>query len=370
MKKILIAGGLVFAATLWQPQATHAATLRNFVMNAVAEVTTYKQEPFDDNTSIKQGSGVFVDNGGCLYTNSHVVLDLESGNVLPHVGIAIPKARGKAPEFAYEGEVLFVDQNLDLAYVCPLGKTKVFTDYFDRATEPQFDKHSFGDDVWALGYPASGEGTLTVAPGQIVGFIEDPDISEWSGLVKLDTKQLKIYKTDALAGPGISGGVLINNNYQLVGVPFAGTAIPGAFTFVLSEDVYQEFGRRLEAELTRTGVWPSDCVLDKSGFYEQGGALFNDRACTSPRDLNMEYEVKMTYKAFCSVDISQERMMNAVRRSQQLGDLSAWSDSVIARCGTAEQQQAAARPNVALKLTSKVKKAKTLSTNANMSKRP
>ena len=97
--------------------------------------------------------------------------------------------------------------------------------------------------------------------------------------------------------------------------------------------------------------------------------LFNDRACTSPRDLNMEYEVKNVYKSFCSVDISQDRMMEAIRRSQQLGDLSAWSDSVIARCGTPEQQAASVRPKAALRPTVKSKKSKLPSTNVNMSKR-
>ncbi len=369
MKKLLTLGGFIFASAFLLPQATQAAPLRNFVINAVAEVTAYKSEPFDVNSSIKQGSGVFVDNGGCLYTNSHVVIDIESGAVEPHIGVAIQKDRAHAPEFAFEGEVLFVDQNVDLAYVCPLGKTKVFTDYFERATAPKFDTHHFGDSVWAIGYPASGEGTVTVAPGHIVGFIDSPDISEWSGLVKLDVTQLKLYKTDALAGPGISGGVLIDDNYQLVGVPFAGTAIPGAFTFVLAEDVYQEFGRRLEVEMTNTGRWPSDCVLDASGFYEHGGVLYNDRACTSTRNLNMEYEVKNIYKSFCSVDISKERMMEAIRRSQQLGDLSAWSDSVIARCGTPEQQAAFAQPKAVFKPAAKSKKSQPSSTKANMSKR-
>ncbi len=338
MYRTLVISAAVASLAFFPSAVAQAATAPNFIIRAVAEVTTYTQEPFDDNTSIKQGSGVFIDHGGCLYTNSHVVINAETGEVDPHIGIAIATDRGRAPEFAFEGEAVFVDQSLDLAYVCPKEPNGVFTEYFERFSEPHFDSRAFGEDVWVLGYPASGEGTITVSPGNIVGFIENPDVSQWLGIVRLDTEQLKLYKTDALAGPGVSGGVMIDQEYRLVGVPFAGSIIAGAFTFVLSEDVYLEFERRVQAHLFAQGLVPLDCVYDgDSGYFVQSSQRFYDNQCTLAYDEAMEHEVKLMHKAFCAVDISPKRLVSAVRRSKELGDLSKWSDSILARCGGEEQ---------------------------------
>lgn len=356
MRRTLAISSLAVLALLpWTPG--QAATAPDYIIRAVAEITTYSQMPFDDNTSIKQGSGVFIDHGGCLYTNAHVILNAETGEPDPHIGVAIATDRSRAPEFAFEGEAVFVDQSLDLAYVCPKEPNGIFTEYFERFREPMFEERAFGEDVWVLGYPAAGEGTITVGPGRIVGFINDPDVSQWLGVVNLDTPKLKLYKTDALAGPGVSGGVMIDSQQRLMGVPFAGSIIAGAYTFVLSEDVYLEFERRLQQHLFAQGLVPLDCVYDaESGYFVQSSLKYYDNQCASAYDQNMETEVKLMHQAFCAVDISQERLIAAIRRSKELGDLSKWSDSILARCGKTKQDAGSVAPKSKFAQTVKIKK--------------
>jgi hypothetical protein len=197
-----------------------------------------------------------------------------------------------------------------------------------------FEKRNFGEEIIVMGYPAAGEGTITISPGHIIGFMQNPDLTQWQGTPVLEAEQLKIYKTDALAGPGVSGGVMVNKDLELVGVPFAGTTLPGAFIFTLSEDVYQEFNRRMRAQMYRDGLVPLDCVLDPDeGYYRRASVPYYDQNCTMEVDEFMEREVKQMYTAFCGKEIPTPRLVNAIRRSKELGDLSKWSASVEARCG-------------------------------------
>jgi len=340
MKKILGFIILTLFVSLVPVHGTQAQELPDFVVKAVAQVSTYSQTPYEPENRTKQGSGVFVDHGGCLYTNSHVVMDLEAGEIEPNIVISVTEDRGKNPEFLVEGEVVFVEQALDLAYVCPKYETDIFTHFFERKKTSSFYDIPFGKNVWVMGYPGAGEGTITISPGNIVGFLDNPDISRWAGIPELDPEELQLYKTDALSGPGVSGGLLVDENLELVGIPFAGSVIPGAFIFVLSDDVYIEFERRLQIFLHEQDLVPSDCVYDNnSDYYLKAGLKFYDNQCELGFDEVMEAEVKQTWKAFCGTAISQQRLVPAIRRSKELGDLAKWSDNLTLICGEAQSNE-------------------------------
>ncbi|MBI4121813.1 MAG: trypsin-like peptidase domain-containing protein [Parcubacteria group bacterium] len=335
-RSLLIAlAATLLGLPLFAPVAeVHAQELPGFVVGAVAEVVAHKEKPFNSDNKIKQGSGVFADHGGCLYTNAHVVMNVDTKELEPRLAVNITTNRARRPTFAFEGEAVFVDVGLDLAYVCPVRDTGIFTEYFDRVDEPMFEKRKFGEEVFIMGFPAAGEGTITISPGHIIGFMENPDVEKWLGTPELDGEYLKIYKTDALSGPGVSGGVMVNSKLELVGVPFAGTLLPGAFIFSLSEDVYQEFDRRMRTHLYRENLVPLDCVYDiTTHYYRQGGAAFYDQACTMAFDEAMEHEVASMFAAFCGQAIPSSRLVSAVKRSKELGDLSQWSQSIEAKCG-------------------------------------
>ncbi len=343
MKKLL--GGLliaaVFAVSAPMVPPANAQLLPNFVVGAVAEVSAYKDVPFVKENRLKQGSGVFVDHRGCLYTNSHVALDLTIDEPVPHIVVKVTKDRSRPPEFAFEGEVIYVDQGLDLAYVCPKEETDLFTHFFLRRDSAQYEQVPFGKEVWVMGYPGAGEGTITISPGHVVGFIEQPDTTQWVGVPDLDPSRLSLYKADALAGPGISGGLLVDEDLNLMGIPFAGSLVPGAFIFVLSEKVYMQFERQIRQHLHEEGMVPSDCVYDEqTKYYYRAGEAYYDDLCEYSFDADMETEVRNAYMAFCKETIPQSRLVPAIARSKELGSLAKWSASLSEMCPLGEEQDA------------------------------
>ena len=331
MKKFTLVTFLL--ATLIPSLPVQAQELPDFVVRAVAEVSVYNSKPFEDENKVKQGSGVFVDHGGCLYTNSHVVLNLDIDEVYEHIIISVTEDRDRPPVFLVEGELIYVDQELDLAYVCPKFETDIFTHFFERKKVDNFKSIPFGTEVWIMGHPDAGLETITISPGHIVGFVDEPDTSDWFGVPDLDPKLLRLYKADALSGPGVSGGLLVDKDLQLLGIPFAGSFNAGAFIFALSEGVYLEFDKRLRAYQYLHNLVPSDCVFDlESDYYYRSGVAHYDDQCELPYDELMEREVKSTWTAFCGTEISSQRLVPAVRRSKQLGDLGQWSDNMLLIC--------------------------------------
>lgn len=327
---------LLLALTLcvagW-PSTAAAQPLPDVVMLGAAQIVAYSAKPFTPEVRVKQGSGVFVDNGGCLFTNAHVALNLETDEPEQHLIVNVTTNRAEPPTFLFEAEVIYVDQNLDMAYLCPIEDNGAYTLFFERFTEPMFEKRQFGDGVWVMGFPAAGEGTITISPGHIIGFLQNPDLSLWLGVPDLDSSKLKIYKTDALAGPGVSGGVMVDNDMRLIGVPFAGTILPGGFIFTLAEDVYLQFERDLRRHLHANGMVPADCVYDEaSGYYLRAGEKYYDQQCQWVEDQDMETIMRQTYSAFCGKEMSVQQLVPAVRRSKELGDLSKWSDAVTKMC--------------------------------------
>ena len=69
-----------------------------------------------------------------------------------------------------------------------------------------------GDDVTVLGFPgvARSEDSITVTTGVISTVVNDPDLGPKSEL-----------DTDARIAPGNSGGMAINNDAELIGIPTA-----------------------------------------------------------------------------------------------------------------------------------------------------
>lgn len=336
MKKIV---PILFAALLTSliPSAGFAANrvLPDTVQQAVGKIEVHSGEAFDETTLITYGSATFIDHGGCFFTNSHAVLNLnsESHEQYPYFQVLIEEQKGQDPEVAYEAEVLFVDEEVDLAYGCPKGGTRVFTNYFERFTEDRFLERSYGEEVWLGGYPQDGLDTLTIAPGHIVGFLDEPDISHFGGLPHVSQERLRLYKADSLAGPGISGGVAFTTDLKLVGIPFAGSFSPGGFVFLIGERMYQEFEEDVRAHLVAEGLVPADCIYQKdSGYYVRGGANFYDNQCEYIFDEVYEKDVRETHRLFCEEEISEDKLKSAVRRSKQLEDLTPWRELTLAQC--------------------------------------
>ena len=155
------------------------------------------------------GSGSLIRDDGLILTNAHLV---ENDPTCPYdtIGIAVLEAADQPPTLSYVGDLLIVDQALDLAVV------KISADLEGRDVDAEFpylslgdsEEVDLGDPIRVLGYPAIGGDTITLTRGAVSGFTEQRDIDGRAWI-----------KTDATISGGNSGGVAVDDDGQLIGVP-------------------------------------------------------------------------------------------------------------------------------------------------------
>ena len=141
------------------------------------------------------GSGFIIDPSGVAVTNSHVV----SGAGLIEVFIGGDPAPINA-------QILGVSECNDLAVIDLAGDGYNYLEWFDGSI-------TAGMDVLAAGYPL-GDPQFTVTDG-IISKTDFPGETEWASVNA-------ILEHDARIRPGNSGGPLVNDTMQVVGVNYAG----------------------------------------------------------------------------------------------------------------------------------------------------
>lgn len=170
----------------------------------------------DSPAGTMSGSGTVLDARGYVLTNFHVVGNTTHSTGVPgslhatRVRLAIVASEHDRVVDEYVGEVVRGNVQLDLALVrivgrvdeAPLAPLALTT--MSVAT----DLATLGTRVWALGFPA-GVRTINVTAGQVTGFQENA-VGEPAWL-----------RTDSEFNPGNSGGALVDQRCQLVGVPTA-----------------------------------------------------------------------------------------------------------------------------------------------------
>lgn len=132
------------------------------------------------------GSGSIIDASGILVTNEHVIRDSFQGQVTVI----------DSDSQTYLGRVIAVDRMNDLALV------RILSEDVDFPTIPLAEVSSIqvGQPVFAIGSPFGLAGTLTT------GILSRVDASR------------NLLQTDASLNPGNSGGPLLNDKGELIGV--------------------------------------------------------------------------------------------------------------------------------------------------------
>ena len=156
------------------------------------------------------GTGIVVDANGYILTNSHVVSDgdAKSVNVLFNDGSSI------------DGQVLWHDAQLDLAVV------KVNKTGLTPAELGDSDKVRIGDIAIAIGNPLGLELQRTVTQGIISGL---------DRTIKTQTATMTgLIQTDASINSGNSGGPLLNEKGQVIGINTAKTSEGESLGFAIS----------------------------------------------------------------------------------------------------------------------------------------
>ena len=142
------------------------------------------------------GSGFFINEEGLILTNRHVVIGGDKTfQIISNDGMKV------------QGEVVYVDRNLDFALVQSknLDKVKPLPLCYLKYPNP-------GQNVVALGSPLGLAGTVTRG---IVSAIRYP-----TGEILEDfaPNYVTLIQTDASISPGNSGGPLVNNRGEVIGV--------------------------------------------------------------------------------------------------------------------------------------------------------
>lgn len=204
------------------------------------------------------GSGSIIRKDGLILTNAHVaepeaegLNDQYSGEEIANpefllVSLTDGMTDTNAPA-AYRARVVEADGHLDVAVI------QIYANADGSDLDGELDLPAVpigssgelraGDDVTVLGFPAvagSGE-SITVTTGVISTVLNDPDLGPRSEL-----------DTDARIAPGNSGGMAVNNDGELIGIPTAlfsdrdSTVTSGR---IRSIDVVKELIDRAEKEV-------------------------------------------------------------------------------------------------------------------------
>jgi hypothetical protein len=126
--------------------------------------------------------------------------------------VALTTDDSEPPELLYRADVLAVDTTADLAVlrvaeVLPDVDAEV-PDRFPAAPLGDSDKIDLGDQIRILGYPVIGGETITLTTGSVSGFTSQPGLGV-RGLIK----------TDASISAGNSGGLAVDADGRVIGIP-------------------------------------------------------------------------------------------------------------------------------------------------------
>jgi len=159
------------------------------------------------------GSGSIIAPQGLILTNSHVVDDrYDDYDVL---GVSLTERTDQPPTLTFLGEIATVDYGLDLAVI------RITSDMDGNPVTPDLpfvqladsDLVEIGDDLRILGYPGIGGDTITFTEGAVSGFTSERGVEGRAWI-----------KTDATIAGGNSGGMGVNADGLLVGVPTRASA--------------------------------------------------------------------------------------------------------------------------------------------------
>jgi serine protease Do len=159
-------------------------------------------------TPVWHGSGTAISEDGLILTNAHVVDDrLDEYDVL---GVAVIARTDEPPDPSYLAEIVAVDYALDLAVI------HIVADLDGGDVEPDLvpiavgdsDAVGLGDHIRILGFPGIGGETITFTEGSVSGFTAQRSISTRAWI-----------KTDATIAGGNSGGLAVNEDGEIIGVP-------------------------------------------------------------------------------------------------------------------------------------------------------
>ncbi len=207
MKKYLflvIAALLILPGTLLAQSDTLSREQINRISNSVVMILTLDQngQPF------ASGSGTIVSPDGVIYTNRHVLENGMDFAILTLTDIGEPAL------LTYYASPVQIHPDVDFAVLKidrddkgrPIDTSNLNLPTVSLAT----DQPQIGDRIFVFGYPTLGDSHLVFTSGSITTIENDT----------LNGQRIPYwYQTDAQISPGNSGGLVVNLNGEMVGIP-------------------------------------------------------------------------------------------------------------------------------------------------------
>lgn len=169
--------------------------------NAVVGISKLKKNGTSIFSNISEkvgiGSGVLITESGYILTNHHV-----AGNKYSNCYVTLENGQ------IYDGNVVWADENIDLAIV------KINVGKMDYIELGDSDTIKLGEDVYAIGNPIGFEFQRTVTKGIISGLNRTLKIQEEDELTYMED----LIQTDCTINSGNSGGALISAEGKLLGI--------------------------------------------------------------------------------------------------------------------------------------------------------
>ncbi len=208
---------LIAVAGVTQPaQAIGKTELRRALLATVRVAAPVEKQKDMYST----GSGSILTADGFILTTFHVMGDVKTGKLYNKQGLAFiavnPQDLKGLPTWTYQAVMVKGDPKLDLAVL------KISAPFKGGGSLPEnlglvtisladSDTVEVGDEVSVVGYPGIGGDSVTYTKGAIAGFLdEDEDgVNDW-------------FKTDAEVNKGNSGGMAVNTDGEMIGIPTAG----------------------------------------------------------------------------------------------------------------------------------------------------
>lgn len=147
--------------------------------------------------SLNLGTGTIISNNGYILTNWHL-----AGNKYSSCYVTLDDGS------IYNGNTVWADSDLDLAIV------KISASGLNYLSLGDSDNVKIGDNVYAIGNPIGIEFQRTVTSGIISGLNRTIKIEEENLLSYMEG----LIQTDASINEGNSGGPLINENGEVIGI--------------------------------------------------------------------------------------------------------------------------------------------------------
>lgn len=164
----------------------------------------------DNGEPFATGSGTIVDSTGVIYTNRHVAEGADDYAIL------LVDNMSEVPVLRYYASLVGMSEDMDFA-ILQIDRDEdgraLNADNLNLATVPiSKTEAGHGDRVYIFGFPGIGQGYLVLTQGTITT-IENGTINE---------QRLPVwYQTDAEISPGNSGGLVVNELGEFIGIPTA-----------------------------------------------------------------------------------------------------------------------------------------------------